>query len=646
MTAVFTNSFKAALLADPTLMDMAQVEMVMFPVAATLSPTSEGKGAAPATGSPYAAIDTIAGLETQLGWGPSVSQRVTATLPVNAAMEGTPPNATYFAIMNDTGFVLPAGFPTSLVIAVAFVYKGTKQGMQDKIMFITDTPVLAGVVMHVGDGIIAQSDPAKGRILLSWASDSVIEGPLVRQVGPAPFEPARTQHLWIYPQRTNMIANPSFEEDTTYWRSNGAASQITTKVPNTVRVATTTDLASLTGLLTVDTVSLVNADRVLVKDQTLAQNNGVYVASTGAWTRATDADTAAEVTVLSVYVKNGTQRGEVWTCMPVTVPPVVLGTTPLPFVKTPRTGGGNFAGNFAGQIVESNMFPLVTRLNESGWTLQMRVRSDKEVKIGFLTWEPDFAQTAADWGHPEEIWLPNSGWLSVRTCRNIGEGSTGMLRVETQGTYIDLDLVCVEFGTMPANYDDWPYFDGDTLYGVDGDFSWYERDHKSYSCWYNNRNAVLGRLFAWNVSSQDALPGGVFTDTEAATQGLAHQWVPAGTPLMYHTDTLYPEDPKNALPPVTGTVLPRKVNGTPATGVVTPWVAREALAGAPGAWGPLAWTSPAVTAPEDFTMLLNGMVKAYPITPWTTGQYVQTRTSGEDGRGHWSGTEWKQGTAR
>lgn len=631
MTAIFTSTFRTLLLADASLMNAAQIEMVAFPTAAALLPKSEGEvTGAPITGSPYTAVDTIAALETQLGWGPSITQRATMTLPGSTALVGS----TYFALMNDIGFIWPAGFPTSMVKAVAFVYKGPKPGtMVNKIMFITDTPVPLGQVMRAGDGVIAQQDPTRGRILVSWASDSVIEGPLVRKVGPAPFEPARTQHLWIYPQRTNMIANPSFEEDATYWRSSGAASQITTKISNTVRAATTANLTALSGLLTIDTVTLVAADRVLVKDQTLSKNNGVYTAAVGAWTRATNADSNAELQGMEVYVNNGSQRGEVWTCEPAST--VVVGTTPLPFVMTPSTGGGNFAGHFAGKIVESNQFPLVTRYNEVGWTIQMRVRSDGEVKIGFITWAADFASTGSDWGSIGEVWLPNSGWLTARTCRRIGEADFGMVRVETQGTYIDLDQVCVEFGTMPANYEDWPYFDGSTLYGVDGDFSWYERPNKSYSCWYNNRGAVLGRLFAWNVSSEDALPGGVFTDTEAAKQGLAHQWVPAGTPLVYHTDIMYPEDPKNALPPVTGTVLARKASSTDAVGVTNAWVAREAYAGAPGTWGPLSW-SPAAVAPANFAAMKD--VLAYPITAWTSTQSMETL----DGQARWDGHQWVQ----
>ena len=525
MTAVYTNTFKAALSADNTLMDTAQVQMVMFDIAADLVPGG-GVDGAPVVSSPYAAIDTIAGLEAQLGWGPSITQTVTATLPTAATVVGT----TYFATTNDTGFVLPVGFPDSVVKVVAFVYKGPKTGsvVYNKVMFITDTPVRPPVLMRVGDGVIPAVDPVRGRILVSWSYGDPIEGPLVRQMASPPFEAARTQHVWIYPQRINMIANPSFEEDTDYWRTNGAESQITTTFPIQVNVATTANLAALSGLLTVDTVVTAAGNRVLVKNQADAKNNGIYVVAAGAWTRATDADAAAELKDLKVYVKGGSQRGTGWICR-ATDDPIVVGTSLLPFELTVASGGGNFAGHFTGSpviVIESNMFPLVERYNERGWTIQMRVRSDKEVKVGLITWTGDFVETAADWGDPEEVWLPNGGWLPIRTCRSVGEVSTGMLRIEGQGTYIDLDLVCVEFGTLPWNFSDWPYFDGDNLFGAVNDFSWYERPHKSYSCWYNDRDAVMGRLFAWNMSAEDESPGGVITDEEAAKQGLADSGSP------------------------------------------------------------------------------------------------------------------------
>ena len=78
-------------------------------------------------------------------------------------------------------------------------------------------------------------------------------------------------------------------------------------------VATTTNLASLSGLLTIDSYTVTAGQRVLVKDQTSAQFNGVYVAASGAWTRATDTDTYAELQNIYLFVSNGTTNaGTAW----------------------------------------------------------------------------------------------------------------------------------------------------------------------------------------------------------------------------------------------------------------------------------------------------------------------------------------------
>ncbi len=56
-----------------------------------------------------------------------------------------------------------------------------------------------------------------------------------------------------------------------------------------VRVATTGNTV-LSGLTIIDGIQLLANDRVLVKDQTTGSTNGIYNASTGVWTRATDMD--------------------------------------------------------------------------------------------------------------------------------------------------------------------------------------------------------------------------------------------------------------------------------------------------------------------------------------------------------------------
>jgi len=57
-------------------------------------------------------------------------------------------------------------------------------------------------------------------------------------------------------------------------------------------------------------VVLVADDRVLVKDQTTASQNGIYVASASAWSRATDADTWNELISAFTFVEEGTVNGD------------------------------------------------------------------------------------------------------------------------------------------------------------------------------------------------------------------------------------------------------------------------------------------------------------------------------------------------
>lgn len=106
------------------------------------------------------------------------------------------------------------------------------------------------------------------------------------------------------------------------------------------RVATTANVANLlTGAPNVvDGVTLAVDDRVLVKDQSTASGNGVYVVVTvgtganGVWARATDMDAVAEVNNATVYVEAGTVNGgDVWTQ---TATIATLGTDAVTWTKT------------------------------------------------------------------------------------------------------------------------------------------------------------------------------------------------------------------------------------------------------------------------------------------------------------------------
>ncbi|HEC0486926.1 TPA: phage tail protein [Pseudomonas aeruginosa] len=107
---------------------------------------------------------------------------------------------------------------------------------------------------------------------------------------------------------------------------------------NSVRVATTGAIV-LSGAQSIDGVAVVAGDRVLVKNQAVGSQNGIYVVATGAWSRAADADASIEVTPgLLVPVEAGTANGDsVWQL--VTDAPITLGTTALVFeMLAGRTG--------------------------------------------------------------------------------------------------------------------------------------------------------------------------------------------------------------------------------------------------------------------------------------------------------------------
>lgn len=95
-----------------------------------------------------------------------------------------------------------------------------------------------------------------------------------------------------------------------------------------VRVVSTTNQAAITGLLTIDGVTVVAGDRVLLAGQTTQTQNGIYVAASGAWTRSTDADASGELVDGSVVpVGSGTANADsLYICTGVGTAPWVPGT--------------------------------------------------------------------------------------------------------------------------------------------------------------------------------------------------------------------------------------------------------------------------------------------------------------------------------
>lgn len=120
---------------------------------------------------------------------------------------------------------------------------------------------------------------------------------------------------------------------------------------NEVRVATTaagTLATSFANAQVVDGVTLATNDRIMIKNQAAGAENGIYtVNASGAPTRATDADSAAEVFGMVAFITSGTTNGgTTWICN--NTGTITLGTTALTFAQYGAGGGGGFSVAGAG----------------------------------------------------------------------------------------------------------------------------------------------------------------------------------------------------------------------------------------------------------------------------------------------------------
>jgi phage-related tail fiber protein len=135
-------------------------------------------------------------------------------------------------------------------------------------------------------------------------------------------------------------------------------------VKDSVRAATTANI-TLSATQTIDGVAVIAGDRVLVKDQSTASGNGIYVVAAGAWSRSTDADTSGKVTAgMFTFVAEGTVNADSgWVLTTNDV--ITLNTTSLTFTQ--------FSG--AGQIVAGS------GLTKTGNTLDVGTASASRIVV-------------------------------------------------------------------------------------------------------------------------------------------------------------------------------------------------------------------------------------------------------------------------
>ena len=114
----------------------------------------------------------------------------------------------------------------------------------------------------------------------------------------------------------------------------------------------------------IDGVTLATGNRILIKDQADATENGIYVvAASGAPTRSTDMDNGTEFPGAFTFVEQGTVNADTgWTCT--NNAPVTLGSTNITF--TQFSGAGTYTAD-NGVVLNGSVFSFAPR---SGYGLQ------------------------------------------------------------------------------------------------------------------------------------------------------------------------------------------------------------------------------------------------------------------------------------
>jgi phage-related tail fiber protein len=286
------------------------------------------------------------------GYGDDGSGNATAVKPIGG--EGTFAKLDSPALTGTPTAPTPAGADNSTKLATTAFIKGLGYLTTNNTITISGdasgsgTTAIALTLASVGTaGTYAKvTTDAKGRVT-SGTTLSATDIPTLTSAKISDFDTqvrtsrldqmgAPTATVSLNAQKISNLADPTGAQDAAT-KAYVDATRQGLDVKDSVRVATTANI-TLSATQTVDGIALVAGDRVLVKDQSTASANGIYVVAAGAWTRSADADSSAKVTAgMFTFVEEGTANADTgWVLT--TNNPITLGTTSLAFTQFSGAG--------------------------------------------------------------------------------------------------------------------------------------------------------------------------------------------------------------------------------------------------------------------------------------------------------------------
>jgi hypothetical protein len=210
-----------------------------------------------------------------------------------------------------------------------------------------------------------------------------------------------------------------------------------------VRAATTINITTLAGGApnTLDGVTLVANDRILVKDQTTGSQNGIYYVATlgtganGTWTRATDADGLDELTSGAILVveQGSLNADRQWTLT--TDGAITIGTTALLFeCKDGSIPQNARIADYTLQLSDANKHLLHPSSDVTGRTFTIPANSSAAFPIGTAI---TFVNQNAAGGVTIAI--------TTDTMRLAGAGTTGSRTLAANGIATALKITATEW---------------------------------------------------------------------------------------------------------------------------------------------------------------------------------------------------------
>jgi hypothetical protein len=265
------------------------------------NPTMNGT-AAPGSGTTWSRNDHV---------HPSDTTRAPLASPV---FTGTPSLPTGTIAVTQT-----AGNNTTAVATTAFVGTAVSAATAGVASFNTRTGAVTLLLADVTGaggapiagptftGVASAVTPANGTNTTQLATTQYVMAQRLDQ-----FVAPNVDVAWNTHKITGLLDPTNPQEVATKNYVDGVAQGLDAKA--SARIATTANI-TLSGSQTIDGVITLTNDRILVKNQTTPSQNGIYIAQSGAWTRALDMNTWVEVPSAYVFVEEGTVNTATgWVC--------------------------------------------------------------------------------------------------------------------------------------------------------------------------------------------------------------------------------------------------------------------------------------------------------------------------------------------